>query len=119
MPTNSKQLDKCTYIGRFGPCGRPCFREVCGNHTGKKPRALCVGCGVRGTASSTGYCMDEKSGCRWRNQYEARVAKAAREARNDYIDEITSWDWGVTHAECQPTDVTQPTVVYATAGFLA
>ena len=117
MPTNSKQLGKCTYIGRFGPCGRPCFREVCGNHTGKKPRALCVGCGVRGTASSTGYCMDEKAGCRWKNQYEARLAKAAREARNNYIDELLSLDWRPD--QCHRIDVTQPSVGSAAAGILA
>jgi hypothetical protein len=63
--------------------------------------------------------MDEKAGCRWKNQYEARLAKAAREARNDYIDEITSWDWGVTHVDqCQPTLKTEASVVYATAGTL-
>ena len=49
--------------------------------------------------------------------YRSRLIKEERREMSAYIDELLSLDWG--RAECPPTVVTQPTVVYATTGILA
>jgi len=68
-------LNACTYIGQKGICGRPCFRDVCYLHTGRKSLPLCSGCGKRGTSSKTGYCQEVSTGCRSRAQQGARRLK--------------------------------------------
>ena len=108
MPANTEHLNTCSFIGRKGPCGRPCFRSVCGTHRGKKPLTLCLRCGERGTTAPHGYCMNEKTGCRWKAQYESRLMKAERDATNSYIDELLSLDLGTTHVDQCPRTITTP-----------
>ena len=93
MPTHSEFLDRCSFIGTRGPCGRKCFRGVCGNHRGKTPMVLCKNCGKRGTSAPHGYCQALETGCRWKSQYGSRNLKEKRDDVDDYIDEILSWDW--------------------------
>ena len=93
MPTHSEFLDRCSFVGTRGPCGRKCFRGVCGNHRGKTPMVLCKNCGKRGTSAPHGYCQALETGCRWKSQYGSRNLKEKRDDMDDYIDEILSWDW--------------------------
>ena len=93
MPTHSEFLDRCSFIGTRGPCGRKCFRGVCGNHRGKTPMVLCKNCGKRGTSAPHGYCQALETGCRWKSQYGSRNLKGKRDDMDDYLEEVLSWDW--------------------------
>ena len=106
MPSNPKHTNSCPYIGRKGRCGRPCFRDTCSIHVGKKSLTLCRSCGVAGTSTPHGYCATVKTGCLWKAQHASRVLKKENDLWEAYIEDIISWDWqGYLNAR---THLTEP-----------
>ena len=93
MPTHSNNLDRCSFIGHKGLCGRRCFRDVCSIHYEKTPMKLCKNCGVKGTSTPHGYCAAVETGCIWKAHHASRVLKGKRDEMDDYLEEILSWDW--------------------------
>ena len=92
-------LNRCSYVGQKGVCGKPCFREVCGEHTKRKSLPLCSICGVRGTTSKTGICNFIGTGCRWKSQVRSHKMKASADDMDKYVEWLI--DTFVPPAECQ------------------
>ena len=103
MPTHSNNLDRCSFIGHKGLCGRRCFRDVCSIHYEKTPMKLCKNCGIKGTSTPHGYCAAVETGCIWKAHHASRVLKGKRVDMDDYIEEILSWAWETyTHPRQAP-----------------
>ena len=93
MPTHSNNLDRCSFIGHKGLCGRRCFRDVCSIHYEKTPMKLCKNCGVKGTSTPHGYCAAVDTGCIWKAHHASRVLKGKRDDMDEFIEEVLSWNW--------------------------
>jgi hypothetical protein len=102
-------LNKCSYVGTKGLCGKPCFRGVCCLHTNRKSLPLCTHCGVRGTTSKTGICSAIETKCRWRAQVRCHQLQASSDVMDDIIDEILSWN--ITTPQCPIAQENQPSAV--------
>ena len=90
MPTHASGISQpCTYFGRRGPCGAPCYNGTCRTHRNRTSLKACLRCG-KGTGSVTGYCP-----CSYRQisiahkmKRERLAAEAAAREMDAYIREL-------------------------------